>query len=89
LREAGFRIVSPQEAARRGGTVVVSVPEFEAVHRELAERAILCDFRPDVGLRLGPHFFTSDEELQRVVVEIGEIVRSGAHRRHAGATARF
>jgi kynureninase len=89
LETAGFEVVSPRDDSRRGGTVVVRVPDFEAVHRELAERQVLCDFRPEVGLRLGPHFFTSDEELVRVVAEISEIVDSGAHRRHAGATARF
>jgi kynureninase len=59
------------------------------VHRELAERQILCDFRPEVGLRLGPHFFTSDEELHHVVDQIVEILETGAHTRHAGAAARF
>ncbi len=63
LDGAGFEVASPRDPARRGGTVSVRVPEFEAVHRELGERQILCDFRPDVGLRLGPHFFTTDDEL--------------------------
>jgi kynureninase len=89
LEAAGFDVVSPSDDVRRGGTVVVSVPEFDAVHRELAERGILCDFRPDVGLRLGPHFFTSDEELEHAVRQIAEIVATGAHQRHAGAAARF
>ena len=50
---------------------------------------MICDFRPDVGLRLGPHFFTSDEELEHAVAQIREIVETGAHRRHAGPVARF
>jgi kynureninase len=89
LEEAGFEVVSPLDDGRRGGTVVVRVPGFEGVHRELAQRGVLCDFRPDVGLRLGPHFFTSDDELEHAVAQIREIVESGAHRRHAGAAARF
>jgi kynureninase len=89
LEEAGFDVGSPRDPARRGGTVSVAVPEFEAVHRELAERQILCDFRPEVGLRLGPHYFTTDEELRFAVGQIGEIVESGAFERHLGATARF
>src|SRR4249919_3487085 len=43
----GFEVRSPREAERRGGAVIVHVPAFEAVHKELAARQILCDFRPD------------------------------------------
>jgi kynureninase len=89
LEQAGFDVVSPRDPGRRGGTVVVRVPEFEGVHRELAERNILCDFRPDVGLRLGPHFFNTDVELRFVTDQITEIVETRAHERHLGAAARF
>ncbi len=89
LDDAGFEVGSPRDPARRGGTVTVRVPEFEAVHKELGERQVICDFRPDAGLRLGPHYYNSDDELRFVVSEITEIVESGAHERHLGATARF
>ncbi len=82
---AGFEIRSPRGPARRGGTVTVHVPDFPAVPRELTEREILCDFRPDAGIRIGPHFFTSDDELRFVIDQIGEILATGAHERHLGA----
>jgi kynureninase len=69
--------------------VTVRTHEFEAVHKELAERQILCDFRPDAGLRLGPHFYNTDEELEFAVEQIVEIVESGAYERHLGAAATF
>ena len=78
LGEAGFEIVSPREPELRGGTVVVRVPEAPAVHAELQRREILCDFRPDVGLRLGPHFFTTEEELEVTVAAISEIAATRA-----------
>jgi kynureninase len=84
---AGFEVRSPLAPERRGGTVTIHVPDFAAVHRELAEREILCDFRPDAGIRLGPHFFTSDDELRFVVDQIGEILETGAHERHLGVVA--
>ena len=84
---AGFEVVSPREAARRGGSVVLRVPEFPAVHAELEARGILCDFRPDAGIRLGPHFFNSDDEIRFVVEQIAEILETGAHERHVGAVA--
>jgi kynureninase len=86
--ERGFAVRSPRNPARRGGTVTVFVPEFPAVHRELAERGVICDFRPDAGIRLGPHFFTSDDELLRAIDEIADILGTGAHRRHGEAVAR-
>jgi kynureninase len=73
LNQAGFLVGSPRDPARRGGTVVVRTPSFERVDEELAARGILCDYRPDVGLRLGPHFFNTDDELRYAVEQIGEI----------------
>jgi kynureninase len=76
LGEAGFQVGSPHDPARRGGTVVVRTPAFERVDQELAARGILCDYRPDVGLRLGPHFFNTDDELRYAVEQISEIAGS-------------
>jgi kynureninase len=87
--ERGFEVRSPREPERRGGAVIVHVPAFEAVHKELAERQILCDFRPDAGIRLGPHYFNSDDELTFVLDQIAEIVDTGAHERWLGVTASF
>ena len=87
--EAGFEVTSARAPERRGGTVVLRVPEFEAVHTELAGRGVLCDFRPDVGIRLGPHYYNGDEELRHAVAQIADILETGAYQRHLGATARF
>jgi kynureninase len=76
LDEAGLEVVSPREPAQRGGTVVVRVPDPDAVCAELAAQGTICDSRPEVGLRLGPHFFNSDEELRRAVEQIVELSRT-------------
>ena len=89
LDEAGFEISSPREESRRGGTVLVRTPDDPAVHRELAERGIICDFRPDAGIRLGPHFYNTDDELRHTARQLVDIVESGAFSRHTGAAARF
>jgi kynureninase len=80
LDDAGFEVGSPREPERRGGSVVVRVPNFEAVFAELQARQILLDFRPDAGLRFGPHFFTTDEELESAAAALVEIVGRGAER---------
>ena len=89
--DAGLEVVSPREPARRGGTVTVSTPDHAACHRELGERGIVCDFRPDPsgGVRLGPHFFNTEEEVRRAVSELADIVASGAFERHLGAGTPF
>ena len=71
------------------GSVVFRVPDFQAVHAELGAREIICDYRPDAGLRFGPHFFTTDDEIRFAVEQVGEILESGAHLARLGATAGF
>jgi kynureninase len=87
--EAGFELTSPRDPKIRGGSVVFRVPEFQAVHAELAAREIICDYRPDAGLRFGPHFFTTDDEIRFAVDQVSEIIESGAHIARLGATAAF
>jgi kynureninase len=89
LDEADFELTSPRDPAIRGGSVVFRVPDFEAVHAELAAREIICDKRPDAGLRFGPHFFTTDDELRFAVAQVTEILESGAHRARAGTIAGY
>jgi kynureninase len=89
LDAAGFEIGSPRNRDRRGGTVLVRTPDDAAVHRELGERGIICDFRPRAGVRIGPHFYNSEDELRQTVEQLVEIVESGAYIQHANATARF
>jgi kynureninase len=89
LEAAGFEVLSPRDPDRRGGTVVVRTPEAEAVYRELGAREIICDFRPDAGIRLGPHFFNTDDELRFAAAQIAEIVESGAYERHLDAAAPY
>ncbi|MGH3077374.1 MAG: aminotransferase class V-fold PLP-dependent enzyme [Gaiellaceae bacterium] len=85
--DAGFGIASPRDPSRRGGAVIMDVPEAAAVYAELEERAILCDFRPGAGIRIGPHFFTTDDEIRFVVEQIADILETGAYERHLGAVA--
>ena len=87
--EAGFELTSPRDPAMRGGSVVFRVPDFQAVHAELARRDIICDTRPDAGIRFGPHFFTSDDEIRFAVSQVQEILASGVHLERAHAAAGY
>jgi len=81
-RGEGFGIGVPEKQEERGGMVIVSVPSGEAVTRELLGREIIVDFRPGAGIRISPHFYTTDEELRHVIAEIRRILDTGAFRAH-------
>jgi kynureninase len=85
---AVFEIHSTRDPNRRGGAVIVDVPEAAAVYAELEERAILCDYRPGAGIRIGPHFFNTDDEIRFAVEQISDIVETGAWQTHIGAVAK-
>lgn len=82
---AGFEVRSPRDQVRRGGTVTVNVPEAAAVYAELEGRAVLCDYRPGAGIRIGPHFYNSDDEIRFVIEQIVDIIETGAYECHKGA----
>ncbi len=73
--DAGFRINSPGNPAERGGTVVMDVPDGAEVTKELLRRNFLVDHRPGAGIRVAPHFYSSDEELELTIHEIQAILR--------------
>lgn len=79
--ERGYRIYAPREALRRGGTVALDVDNGYEIAQELLARNILVDYRVGAGIRVAPHFFTRDDELEMVVGSIEEIIESGAWRR--------
>lgn len=83
----GWRVNTPQEPAERGGTVSLDCPHAEAVSLELLAREVLVDYRPGAGIRMSPHFYTKDEELDFAITQVDEILRSRAWERHAGRAA--
>ena len=76
--EFGLRVGSPREDARRGGTVVLDVPRAAEACQALLAGEVLLDHRPGVGLRLAPHFYTRDEEVDEVMRRVRDEVRRAA-----------
>jgi kynureninase len=72
--EAGLRVNTPRDPQRRGGTVILDVENGKQVTRELARREVLVDYRPGAGVRVAPHFYTTDEELEHTVDEVRRAV---------------
>jgi kynureninase len=74
--EAGFTLRTCRQPERRGGVVILDVPNGKEVTRELARREILVDYRPQAGIRIAPHFYTTDEELDYTIQQIQEIANA-------------
>jgi kynureninase len=85
--DRGFRVHAPRDADRRGGTVAIRVPHAYEVSQTLLARDILVDYRPDAGIRIAPHFYTSDSEIDSVVAAIDEILERQEWRKFVGERA--
>jgi kynureninase len=55
---------------------VLDVPNGDRVARELARREVLVDYRPNAGIRIAPHFYTADEELDQAIAEIASLAKA-------------
>jgi kynureninase len=72
-QEAGFRVTSPRNPAQRGGTITVWDDQAAAITKELIRREFIVDYRPGAGVRISPHFYTKDEELELIIDEMKKI----------------
>ena len=78
----GWPVNTPRDAEKRGGTVTIDMPDSQEVSRELLNRDILVDWRPKAGVRMSPHFYNSDEELERGINAVEEILKGRALAAH-------
>ena len=74
--QAGITVRSERDPARRGGVVILDVPEGARVTAELLRRQILVDHRPGAGIRMSPHFYTAEHELEHTIHELSAIIHS-------------
>jgi len=77
-RAAGFRLNTPDVDRERGGSVILDVPNGSAVADELIRRGIIIDYRPGAGIRVAPHFYNTEEEIDRALATLAEICQSHA-----------
>jgi kynureninase len=70
----GFTVNTPRDDAARGGTICFDFEGAEPVSRELSRRKFFHDYRPRCGLRVSPHLYTSDDELEHFMAEL-DLVR--------------
>jgi kynureninase len=75
----GWRVNSPRDAERRGGTVSIDMPDSQAISQELLSRDILVDWRPKAGVRFSPHFYNTNAEVDAAMAAVVDILRSRVH----------
>jgi kynureninase len=54
---------------------VIDVPHSHVVCEALLATDVMLDFRPGVGLRLAPHFYTRDDEVDTVMKRVRDEVK--------------
>jgi kynureninase len=82
LAEArGWTVNTPRDPARRGGTVSIDMPQSQEVCRELLQRDVLVDWRPKAGVRMSPHFYTDDRELDAAIGAVEAILQGALQNR--------
>jgi len=87
--EAGFKVTSPKDVRQRGGTVTIAHEHAAAMARELIRREFIIDYRPGAGIRISPHFYTTDNELELVIREMKKIGDSRSYGETVEAGAAF
>jgi kynureninase len=70
----GWIVNSPHDVNERGGSVMIGVPDGPGMVKRLAEKKVFVDCRPQVGLRMSPHFFNTDEEVEEAMVILAKIM---------------
>ncbi|HKV10497.1 MAG TPA: aminotransferase class V-fold PLP-dependent enzyme, partial [Thermoanaerobaculia bacterium] len=74
--EACLAVATPRPHERRGGIVALRFPGDAMVARDLVESGFICSYRG--GLRIAPHFYNTDEEIDLFMDELVHHARRAA-----------
>ena len=77
-QKAGYRLNTPTDDRERGGTVIVDVPNSEAVAAELLRKNVIIDHRPDAGIRIAPHFYNTEAEIDHAMATLDAVVEQAS-----------
>ncbi len=63
--ERDLQVNTPLDPQKRAGWIGIDFSDSERVYHALVEKRVFVDYRPGCGIRVSPHFYTSDEEIDR------------------------
>ncbi len=75
---AGIPVRSQRDPQKRGGVVVFGVPDERGVEivQQLDARGIIVDHRPGAGIRIAPHFYSTEQEVDYTTTELAKILQA-------------
>jgi kynureninase len=76
LAEADARRIetpTPRDPSRRTGWIGLALDDGDRLVQELGRRRIFVDYRPGCGIRVGPHFYTSADEIHALFRALDEL----------------
>ncbi len=73
--ERGLTVNSPLQPEKRTGWIGIDFPASDRAYRGLIERRVFVDYRPGCGIRVSPHFYTTDGEIDAFFEELDELRR--------------
>jgi kynureninase len=74
--ERGLRVNTPLDPAKRTGWIGIDFADSDRAYRALLEQRVFVDYRPGCGIRVGPHFYTTDDDIAAFFTTLDEVRRS-------------
>jgi kynureninase len=63
--ERGFEVRTPRDVSQRSGMVCLQFDRSKEVAEVLNREGVIVDWRPNCGIRVSPHFYSLDTEIER------------------------
>jgi kynureninase len=86
-RSRGYRLNTPVDDRERGGTVVIDIPGGQQAAEALIQRGVIVDYRPGAGIRIAPHFYNTEAEVDHAMAVLDEVVALNPRAQGSGLRA--
>jgi kynureninase len=73
-QKAGYRLNTPLDDRERGGSVIIDVPNAASAADALIARGVIVDYRPGAGIRMAPHFYNTEAEIDHAMATLADLV---------------
>ncbi|MFN2448840.1 MAG: aminotransferase class V-fold PLP-dependent enzyme [Candidatus Baltobacteraceae bacterium] len=73
--DRGLTVNTPLQPEKRTGWIGVDFANSDRVYHGLIEQRVFVDYRPGCGIRVSPHFYTEDQEIDTFFKVLDELRR--------------
>jgi kynureninase len=71
--ERGFSVPTPLDPPKRSGWIGMDFPGADRVVQQLIDERVFVDYRPGCGIRVSPHFYTRDGEIDEFFTAVDRL----------------